>query len=257
MHVSQSAPVIEAVLACPAGDVPGQLLPIAGAVYEAFMDASERNKDIIEMYLMGKVLREIGEKYGLTRERVRQIISRAGVSSTDGGSALKSRIKSIDAAARKDREYLAKYGCTFKEYIEIRDSGGTRAYGEQKRNAKTRGIDFSISLKEWWNIWADSGKWEMRGRGYGKYVMARNGDTGPYAIGNVRIITTTDNIKERNNDYLRYAPRFGPRTHCYKGHPFVDGNIIYSRDGKRRCKTCAQIGYKRRKERHDRGRGFL
>ena len=76
MHVSQSAPVIEAVLACPAGDVPGQLLPIAGAVYEAFMDASERNKDIIEMYLMGKVLREIGEKYGITREAVRQAEAR-------------------------------------------------------------------------------------------------------------------------------------------------------------------------------------
>lgn len=66
---------------------------------------------------------------------------------------------------------------------------------QQKHKAKERGIGWELSFEDWWAIWTDSGKWELRGSG--QYMMCRTKDTGPYAIGNVRIDDATGNIKER------------------------------------------------------------
>jgi hypothetical protein len=70
-------------------------------------------------------------------------------------------------------------------------------YTNQKVVAKQRGIPFLLTFEEWWEIWQTSGKWEQRGRRSDQYVMARFGDQGAYAIGNVRICTTQENNIER------------------------------------------------------------
>lgn len=68
---------------------------------------------------------------------------------------------------------------------------------DQRVSARHRGIDWELTFKQWWKIWKDSGKWEQRGRGHGKYQMARFGDEGPYSVDNVRIITSDANLAER------------------------------------------------------------
>jgi len=60
-------------------------------------------------------------------------------------------------------------------------------YTKQKCTAKYRNIDWIISFEDWCHIWDQSGKWEQRGRGVGKYCMSRKGDTGPYSADNVFI----------------------------------------------------------------------
>jgi hypothetical protein len=60
-------------------------------------------------------------------------------------------------------------------------------YTRQKCMAKYRQIDWQISFEDWSKIWDQSGKWEQRGRGKGKYCMSRIGDTGPYSADNVFI----------------------------------------------------------------------
>jgi hypothetical protein len=54
-----------------------------------------------------------------------------------------------------------------------------------------------FTFDEWLAFWKASGKLHLRGLGRGKYVMARNGDRGPYAPDNVRIILFEDNMKEK------------------------------------------------------------
>lgn len=71
-------------------------------------------------------------------------------------------------------------------------------YKVHKSNAAYRGIAFLLTYEEWFQIWQDSGHWFERGRGANKYVMARFGDIGPYAIGNVKIITGAENVSEGN-----------------------------------------------------------
>ena len=66
-------------------------------------------------------------------------------------------------------------------------------YNEHRQNAYRRKIEFNLTYDEWMNIWLQSGHWQDRGRGAGKYVMCRYGDVGPYAIGNVYIGTQEHN----------------------------------------------------------------
>lgn len=66
----------------------------------------------------------------------------------------------------------------------------------QKNNARMRGIEFLLTYDEWLKEWQDSGVLELRGRGRNQYCMARFGDKGPYAVGNVKIILHGDNVSE-------------------------------------------------------------
>lgn len=67
------------------------------------------------------------------------------------------------------------------------------AYNNQKARAKQRGIDFQLTYQEWIGVWINSGKLLGRGRGANEYCMARVGDQGPYAVGNVYICTNAEN----------------------------------------------------------------
>jgi peroxiredoxin len=70
------------------------------------------------------------------------------------------------------------------------------AYTTHKHHAKLRDVPFLLTFDEWCAIWRESGKFAERGHCVGQYVMARTGDKGPYAVGNVRIATVSDNHAE-------------------------------------------------------------
>lgn len=69
---------------------------------------------------------------------------------------------------------------------------------EHRCGARARGIPFLLTFEEWMKIWIDSGHWQERGLGRGKYNMARFGDVGPYAVDNVKIIKHEENSREGN-----------------------------------------------------------
>lgn len=71
-----------------------------------------------------------------------------------------------------------------------------RSYNMQRYAAKKRNVDFRLSFDEWLDLWVSSGKLDKRGRGRGKYCMARFNDSGPYATYNVQIIKHTKNTSD-------------------------------------------------------------
>lgn len=71
-----------------------------------------------------------------------------------------------------------------------------QAYLYHKNGASLRGIGFLLTFEQWFQIWHDSGHIDERGRSLHQYQMARYGDVGPYAVGNVRIITCAANKAE-------------------------------------------------------------
>jgi len=77
-------------------------------------------------------------------------------------------------------------------------TGLRRLFIAQKAAAKQRGIPFLLSLAEWQQIWEASGYLNQRGAKRGQYCMARLGDAGPYAIGNVEVISNSDNNGQKN-----------------------------------------------------------
>ena len=161
-----------------------------------------RSDNIIRLYKMGNSLQKIGDVYNLSRERVRQILRKAGVSRTEGGQAILSSKKAYEKNKIRDERYLAKWGMSYDDYWFINNQNipyierPIRKYIEQKRNALKRGIGFNMTFSEWWEIWKNSGKWTDRGKGKEKYVMARYSDSGDYEVNNVKIIPSVENNSE-------------------------------------------------------------
>lgn len=176
-------------------------------------DGTYRNNRVAECerrYRAGETLAAIAADYGITRERVRQILTRhSGVDSTDGGARIRAEAKKKERQSLRDRDALARWGCTRAQYEsllrigkEMQAAGAKRekipvgAFTIQKRNAATRGIGWELTLWQWWRIWEESGCWSQRGRGHG-YVMCRLQDEGPYAAGNVIIAPAHFNSSEQ------------------------------------------------------------
>lgn len=160
-----------------------------------------RENEIVNRYLSGDTLEEISFEHEISRERVRQLLARNGITGKDGGASIRRKeaaTKRIIArqAYEENREIRHKetYGCSYDVYKSI-SSDKKAKFKKQKKNAKARGIPWEIKLYDWCCLW--DGKWEKRGRNYGQYVMARFGDKGPYSINNVEIVTNTENVIER------------------------------------------------------------
>lgn len=69
-------------------------------------------------------------------------------------------------------------------------------YKQQARQAKHRGIEWQFTFESWMQLWNESGKFHLRGKGTGKYVMARRGDLGPYSPDNCFICPFEQNVRD-------------------------------------------------------------
>jgi hypothetical protein len=70
------------------------------------------------------------------------------------------------------------------------------AFLMHRAGAKRRKVEFLFSFDQWLTIWVSSGKLKLRGKGKGKFCMARLEDKGPYAVGNVEIILHSENVSQ-------------------------------------------------------------
>jgi len=208
-------------------------------------------------YRAGATLQEIGDYYGLTRERVRQLMTKhLGFNRKSGGAAQRARIRRASTELRRDQSYLLRFGVTRADYIQAncepaknpaRRGLAIERFVRQRNNARPRGIAWNLTFGEWWSIWRESGKWASYGRGKTGYVMARHGDLGPYAPGNVKIISAVENQSEYIRRYwkdVRSGKRSKPalptrKTHCKRGHEFSDENVyVTPKNGERTCREC-------------------
>lgn len=155
-----------------------------------------RAERMASMYRQGLTLEKIGQHFDLTRERVRQILRKMGVTASHGGQSLVAASKQQHKRAGVEARSLAKWGISFDEMKLHRAAGLVLAYTEQRRNSKQRGVTWGISFAQWLAVWNESGKLSLRGRGKGRYVMSRIKDTGGYVMGNVHVQLSTENNSE-------------------------------------------------------------
>jgi len=198
-----------------------------------------------ELYRAGCTLEQIGQQFGITRERVRQLMTKHfGIRAEDGGaSVLKQRADEMRRQKREQKSW-AKNGCSYADYTAlVRMEKPTRAYASQKRNANMRGIPWDLTLWQWWTIWQQSGKWEERGRRGDAFVMCRKNDMGPYSPENVYIATLRHNSSvQPNNPY-----RVGHPDH-EKLVPLIAEKLRRAREGRPSRGTRAPSHKKRDKD---------
>jgi hypothetical protein len=174
----------------------------------------EREEVICRLYQEGRTLQEVGDVFQLTRERVRQLVRRAGVMPSDGGQAKRTQRRRRERIAHRqierDAKTQANYGCYHDQAVALNggqniSSSGSPAqfYFMQRKNAMKRGIEWSITFPEWLSVWHESGHLPSRGRRANAYVMGRCRDTGPYEIGNVYITTSRANVSDYQAELKR------------------------------------------------------
>lgn len=157
----------------------------------------KRRLEMAALFRAGRTMAEVGAIYGMTGEAIRQHLVKAGIATDEGGKSINAYEQRSDILAKKNEAHLRFYGCTTFQLNELkRLRKPIKAYKSQKSGARERGIDWELNLWQWWTIWQESGCWQERGRCSGQFVMCRHGDDGPYAIGNVYIATTEQNIRD-------------------------------------------------------------
>ena len=97
-----------------------------------------------------------------------------------------------DKVAKHQSKYHAENKGDIAVYKREHNQTPEGRFVEHRSRAKARGVEFLFTFAEWWAVWEEH--WE--GRGTGQLVMCRTGDVGPYAVGNVRIDTQANNVKE-------------------------------------------------------------
>ena len=110
-------------------------------------------------------------------------------------------------------------------------------YARQKAMAKIRNIEWNISFDDWYNIWMQSGKWEQRGRGVGKYCMSRIGDTGPYSKDNVYINECVKNSGDKFRGTKQSLETIAKRSNSLKGIKHSPERCLANRLGQLRYRA--------------------
>lgn len=166
-----------------------------------------RFERMAELYKAGETLEEIGKRFSITRERVRQILSKGGIVRSDGGQAINAEIrrhlKYSLRVERANERLLQYYGCTYDEMAVLNEGKSVStprslamAYRSQMRHAELLGIEWKFTFPLWVETWKNSGKLPQRGRTADGYVMGRKGDVGPYSPDNVIFITLRQNSSD-------------------------------------------------------------
>ena len=169
-------------------------------------ESKARNELIKSAYQAGQTMKAIGENHGITYERVRQVLLKFNITGGQRRARTKEE-KEYEHEIKTRKRILLTWGCTLEQYNYLRgmnkDYTKTPIYKfiSQRNGAKKRGIEFYLTLWEWWLIWKESGKYQKRGRCYGEYVMCRNMDEGAYEVGNVFIATCSDNLATMGKPY--------------------------------------------------------
>jgi hypothetical protein len=151
------------------------------------------DEQLRSMIAAGKRPKQIAIECGVTHQAIYARIRQDGIVLPP-----KPRKKDLPKMSKK-------YGLPMDVVLHLRSMGATSAFTRQKQNAKNRGIEWGLTFSQWWDLWESSGKWDLRGKYKGGYVMGRHGDEGPYAVGNVVICTHRENVMERE----KHSPAFG------------------------------------------------
>jgi hypothetical protein len=155
-------------------------------------------------------LRQIGEKLGVTRERVRQILKGEGITGKDSplylagkrrreGWLVEYRAKRVEVLARKAGLSVEDWRLWRKLYRLEKARGvvegrtAQRRYMQFRTAAKVARVALELNRVEWLELWWISGHYDEIGVSNGCYVMGRIDRAKGFIKGNVVVRTASEN----------------------------------------------------------------
>jgi len=174
----------------------------------------QRNADIASLFLSGVTMQEIGDLFGLTRQRVQQILKDQGINGHQGGNSLfvahrqkqkedlrrlmekekeKGRIADMDQWSRKVlgvplEEAFRLNGKPFR--TKRRSSHNQEIYQRYLAIKHQFGYkhpdDAYLTFSEWHQVWMASGRWENGPKG--GYGIIRKYKNQPWSVQNARVV---------------------------------------------------------------------
>jgi hypothetical protein len=168
---------------------------------------TSREETMCTMYREGRTLQEIGDRFGITRERVRQLIRPLGVTRADGGIHIAAvenqRRREVRASASREARSMSTYGCSYAEAKRLNygmafsDVGSPAfAYMRDRCNHTRRGKTFELTFPQWSDLFEAAGGVFNRGRFAEGLVLSLRDKRGNFVMGNVRVITLSENTRE-------------------------------------------------------------
>ncbi len=160
--------------------------------------ANPRVQKMAEMFRQGVTMAAIGKQFKISRERVRQLVSKVGLDGASGGKSAQVAMRGprVDPRERRDAAIRAKWGVAPDLYRELHASGVVRGFMQHRSNAASRAVKWSLTFAQWLAVWQTSGKLHLRGKGAGHYCMSRMSDSGGYELGNVHVQLCTESSRE-------------------------------------------------------------
>lgn len=142
--------------------------------------------------MSGYTRRQLQCEFGVSHQAISQRAAKLGLVDVLNANRLAKH-------GRGQTLHEVKYEFPLDRVRVLRAQGAMAAYRCQRGNARRRGIAWEMTFREWWEVWEASGKWGVRGRSKGGWVMGRRGDVGPYKVGNVYICDHSENAQVRSS----------------------------------------------------------
>ena len=209
-----------------------------------------RNEGIVASFMAGESMKEIGNRLGLSREYIRQVIAKHGMTAAQGGFAHQVALKR-EAKRKQKEERQAQLKSKFLEQWgtprgAVSANPEVLAYLGFRWNVKRRGITNTLTFFQWKDIWAKSG---ILGRpGQGQYGLTRRDLTRGFDAENA-VVRSMQDISRETVARTRAAGKLGgSKTHCKRGYEFTAENtyVVPGRNN-RQCLTCRRIAQRERR----------
>lgn len=131
-----------------------------------------RDTELAEKFKAGTLAIELAAFYGLSRQRVIQIVTKEGVSREDGGFSLRCKQAILAKNQTRATKLSPAYGITYAELEPIPEAARL-AYSAQRRAVVCLKMTWLFTLGTWWAVWVKSGVFAERGTKKGQYRMER------------------------------------------------------------------------------------
>lgn len=162
----------------------------------------ERVERLVRKYTTERcTLEDLGQEEGVTRERVRQLLWKAGITSNQSyrRSVSGSVRKETERRLKREKHCQAIYGCSWEEvkrltgrevFTNLRSHPLVKAYFHHRGVAKRNIIPWEIALPEYAEILSPI--LDRFGLGRKQLVLRRKDPLGPFSKGNLEVMTLAE-----------------------------------------------------------------